>query len=112
MGGPLEAEAGDGHQPVRPPGNVLWVAGAAPVIAAALLAVGGVFVHLIGYAVTILVGLCSLAVFYRLDAERRRAKTYTPVPALRRVVVGLGIACLAVAMVHVWFVATWVATRA
>lgn len=108
----FDEEPGDARKPVRPPVRILWLAGAAPALAAVLLIVDAVLINAVGYGVSVLLGLCALAVFYRVDASRRRAKTYTPVPVVRWVVVGVGVACLGVAMVHMWFLATWVATRA
>ena len=96
--------------PVGPP-VVFLILGFACVVASAVLAlVGGRQAHIGGYVLGSLVPILIIGVFRRLDLARRRSPFYEPLGLVSLIVPLLAGAAVVLAAVHVWAVATELAS--
>ncbi len=102
--GLAEAEA------TGPPVLLLVAAGACVLVGALLLAVGSFGANVAGYVVASLLTIVLIGVYRRLDLIRRLSAGYRAVPQVRRVVPVLLVGAFVVAGVHVWAIATEVAS--
>lgn len=93
-------------RPVAPPAWLLVVGGGLVVLAGALVPVGVISVHWIGYVLSTFVNVALVARFRALDQRLRENPFYTPMPVLRTVASGLLLTTYLVAAVHAWLLAT------
>ncbi|WCO65985.1 hypothetical protein PO878_15905 [Iamia majanohamensis] len=103
---PEEAETA----PSGPPLVLLALAGVCVAAGAGLLLVGTFAANVAGYLVASLLTIVLVGVYRRVDLIRRLSPGYRPAPAARRVVPVLLVAAFVVAGVHVWAIATEVAS--
>ena len=100
----------DADEETGPPLVLLVAAGLCVVVGAALLVVGSFAANLAGYVVASLVTIVLIGIYRRTDLIRRLSPGYRPRPELRRVVPVVLLAAWVVAGVHVWAIATEVAS--
>lgn len=95
---------------VGPPITLLGVAAACVLIGAVLLFAGSFVANIAGYVVASLFTIVLVGIYRRVDLARRLAPGYRPVPRVRRVVPVVLVGAFLVAGVHVWAIATEVAS--
>ena len=96
--------------PVGPPVVFLILGFASVVASAALALVGGRQAHIGGYILGSLVPILIIGVFRRLDLARRRSPFYVPQSLVSLIVPVLAVAAVALAAVHIWAIATELAS--
>jgi uncharacterized membrane protein YphA (DoxX/SURF4 family) len=103
----MVAEHPDTIAPVtRPPRELLLLAAGSVIVGAALLLVTGLAVNVAGYALSSFVTIGLLAAYQRVDVARRNRPRYVADPRLRRLGPIVAVAGVAVAVIHVWRIAT------
>jgi membrane protein implicated in regulation of membrane protease activity len=94
----------------RPPGHLVVAGGVAVGVSAVLLALPGVAVNVVGYALATLVALTCVTAFRWLDNRRRQDVSYVPAPRLARVGTLTAVCALIVGSLHIWYLATELAS--
>ena len=95
---------------VGPPLLILGLAFLLVVASAVLLVVEGTTSHVVGYLVGSVVPLLLIGFFRRTDLDRRRSPFYVPSRVVRPALAVLAIAALVLAGLHVWPIATDIAS--
>lgn len=101
-----EAEGGA----TGPPLIILFLAVVCVIVGAGLVPIDDFGIHVMGYVISSIVTILAIGVFRRVDLGRRLSTQYRPRPALRRVVPVVLIASFVVAGLHVWAIATELAS--
>ena len=91
---------------VGPPLLVLGLAFASILASVALLGVDRTRAHVVGYVVGSVVPLLLLGFFRRVDLDRRRNPRYLISRVVRPALVLIAVAALVLAALHVWPIAT------
>lgn len=106
----IDATEGDDAVSVGPPVAVL--AGAALCVLVGILLVfpGSFATHVAGYVASPMVAILLVGLYRRLDLRRRLSAGYRPNPAIARVIPVILVIAFVVAAVHVWAIATEVAS--
>jgi hypothetical protein len=97
--------------PERPPVAILAAAAALTAVAALLWLPEMLTAHTAGYVISSFGTLGVLAAFKRVDLKRRQSPFYSPNPTLRRVELAIAVAAVALAVSHVWVIATFLAAQ-
>jgi hypothetical protein len=92
--------------PVGPPVVFLILGFASMLASLALGVVGGRQAHVGGYVLGALFPILIIGVFRRLDLARRRSPYYVPQGLVGLLVTVLGVGAVALAAVHIWAIAT------
>ncbi|HMJ75800.1 MAG TPA: hypothetical protein VK507_07500 [Iamia sp.] len=93
-----------------PPVLVLVLAGLCVVTSAALVPLDDLGTHVLGYVAASVLAIVLVGLFRRFDLTRRLAPGYRARPGVGRLVTVLLLAAFAVAAVHVWAIATELAS--
>lgn len=92
--------------PVGPPMLLLALGFVSVIIALALVPTTGVTSHLIGYATGAIVPVFIIGLVRRVDLQRRQSPHYVSRSLLRQGLLVLALAAMVVAVLHVWPIAT------
>ncbi len=95
---------------VGPPLSLVALGFASVLISLPLISVDGIPAHIVGYVTGALIPILIIGVVRRVDLSRRRSPHYVPRPILQPALVVLAIAAVVAAGLHVWPIATELAS--
>lgn len=99
-------------QPSTGPPLLIAAVGFASLLTSATLATlpRSVAIHILGYLTGAIIPILVIGIARRFDLERRRTSAYQPVAWFRHALLGLAVLALVAALVHVWQLATELAS--
>lgn len=93
-----------------PPVAILGGAALCVLVGVVLLVPGTFAAHVAGYVASPLVAILLVGLFRRVDLRRRLAPAYRPAPTVARAIPVILVVAFVVAALHVWAIATEVAS--
>lgn len=105
-----KAGASGSTSTVGPPLLFVALGFASVLVSLPLVSVEGVPAHVVGYVTGALIPILMIGIVRRVDLDRRRSPYYVPRGFLRPALVVLAIAAVLAAGVHVWSIATELAS--
>lgn len=93
-----------------PPVIILMLAVVFVIVGAALVPLDDFGIHVTGYVISSVLTILAVGVYRRVDLTRRLSTGYRPRPILRRVVTVVLVGSFVVAGLHVWSIATELAS--
>lgn len=105
-----EAAPKAGPAKVGPPLLLVALGYASVLVSLPLIAVDGVPAHVIGYVTGALIPILIIGIVRRVDLDRRRSPYYVPRGLLRPALVTLAAVALVAALLHIWPIATELAS--
>lgn len=95
---------------VGPPILLVALGFASVLVSLPLIALDGIPTHIVGYVTGVLIPILVIGLVRRVDLTRRRSPYYVPNKALQPALVVLAIASIIAAGLHVWPIATELAS--
>ncbi|MEO6988815.1 MAG: hypothetical protein ABI239_09215 [Aquihabitans sp.] len=95
---------------VGPPLLILGLGFASVLVSLPLVFASGVVLHILGYVTGGLVPILVIGLARRIDLDRRRSPHYRPVGLLRPALGTLAVLAVAAALLHIWPLATELAS--
>jgi hypothetical protein len=105
-----DASSGPDTSPVGPPLLLVALGYASVLVSLPLIAADGIPAHVVGYVTGALIPILLIGLVRRVDLGRRRSPYYVPRSALRPALVLLAILAVVAAGLHVWPIATELAS--
>lgn len=96
--------------PVGPPLLLVALGYASVLVSLPLIVVDGIPAHVIGYITGVLIPILLIGIVRRVDLSRRRSPYYVARSLLQPALVALAAAALVAAALHVWPIATELAS--
>ena len=95
---------------VGPPLLLVGLGFASVIASLPLIALDGIPTHILGYLTGALIPILVIGLVRRVDLARRRSPYYVPSNALRPALLVLAVAAIVAALLHVWPIATELAS--
>lgn len=95
---------------VGPPLLLLALGFASVLVSLPLVAADGIPAHVVGYVTGVLIPILIIGLVRRVDLDRRRSPYYVPRPIVQPALVTLAVAAVVAAGLHIWPIATELAS--